>query len=64
MRRQKPNKFVRDVLFDPQTSGGLLISANPAEADSLVNALQKGGVVDACIIGDIVDDEQEKIYVA
>jgi len=52
-----------DVLFDPQTSGGLLISANPAAAEPLVNALQEGGVGDACIIGDVVDDGQEKIYV-
>ena len=52
-----------DVLFDPQTSGGLLISANPAAADSLVNALQEGGVADACIIGDVVDDAQERISV-
>jgi len=53
-----------DVLFDPQTSGGLLISADPAAADSLVKALQAGGVADACIIGDVVDDAREKIYVA
>jgi len=52
-----------DVLFDPQTSGGLLISADPAAADSLVKALQAGGVADACIIGDVVDDAQERIFV-
>jgi selenide,water dikinase len=52
-----------DVLFDPQTSGGLLISVNQNEADSLVNALQEGGVVDACVIGEVVGDAKEKIVV-
>jgi selenide,water dikinase len=53
-----------DVLFDPQTSGGLLISVMQEDADSLVKALHAGGVVDACVIGDVVDDGQEKIVVA
>ena len=53
-----------DVLFDPQTSGGLLISVSPAAADSLVMALQDGGVADAGIIGEVVEDAQEKIFVA
>ena len=32
-------EFERDLLFDPQTSGGLLMSAAPSVADSLLNDL-------------------------
>ena len=31
---------VQDLLYDPQTSGGLLIAADPADADALERALQ------------------------
>ena len=34
----------QDVLFDPQTSGGLLIFAAPDDADALLNALRAAGV--------------------
>ena len=30
---------IQDVLFDPQTAGGLLIAADPACADELFHAL-------------------------
>lgn len=30
---------VQDLLFDPQTSGGLLMAVDPADAESLLNAL-------------------------
>ena len=32
--------WVQDVLYDPQTSGGLLIAADPADADALFAALR------------------------
>lgn len=52
-----------DVLFDPQTSGGLLISVKKEEAGPLVDALRDGGVEDAVLIGEVVDDAQGKITV-
>ena len=33
----------RELLFDPQTSGGLLLAAPPDEADALLRALVEGG---------------------
>ena len=52
-----------DVLFDPQTSGGLLISANRDAADDLVQALKEEGVGDACLVGEVMDGPEEKIVV-
>ena len=52
-----------DVLFDPQTSGGLLISVNRRQADALVRALKDDGVDGAAAIGEVIDDSTEKIHV-
>ncbi len=57
-------RALQDVLFDPQTSGGLLISVSQNQADSLVAALQDEGMIDAAIIGGISDDPAEKIWVS
>jgi selenide,water dikinase len=51
------------VLFDPQTSGGLLVSVNENQADALVTALKDTGIGDAAQIGEIIQNPEEKIYV-
>jgi len=38
------DESVLDLLYDPQTSGGLLIAAAPADADRVVTALAEAGV--------------------
>ena len=53
----------QDFLFDPQTSGGLLISVKGDQADTLVEALQGAGMAEAATIGEVVDAPDEKIYV-
>jgi len=53
----------RDVLFDPQTSGGLLIAVREAQADALVAALRQGGVENAAEIGEVMDAGGERIWV-
>ena len=57
-------RALQDVLFDPQTSGGLLISVSGSQATALVAALQGGGIDDAALIGEIIDAPEEKIWVA
>lgn len=44
------------AVFDPQTSGGLLISVNADKADELVNGLKEKGTLCAEIIGEVVID--------
>jgi selenide,water dikinase len=54
----------QDMLFDPQTSGGLLICMPKAQAEDLVAALKDAGLGDAAKVGEIVDGPAEKIRVA
>jgi selenide,water dikinase len=44
----------RDLLFDPQTSGGLLIAVSAAQAHDLLQALVSAGLP-ATIIGAVGD---------
>ena len=48
--------YMMDLLFDPQTSGGLLLSVAPEKAGRLLDKMKKGGVPDAAIIGEVVKD--------
>jgi selenide,water dikinase len=54
---------LRDLLFDPQTSGGLLICLAAAQAEDLVAELVDQGISDAVIIGEVIDRPGEMIIV-
>lgn len=54
--------FIR-VLYDPQTSGGLLIAISSEVADEFVNELRKQGVSRAEIIGRVTKENSGKIVV-
>ena len=53
---------MEEVLFDPQTSGGLLLAVGPAEASALEKALQSAGLP-AKIVGEIVPRTETEITV-
>jgi selenide,water dikinase len=42
-----------DLVTDPQTSGGLLVSCEPAAADAVLAVFRKQGFAQACVIGHI-----------
>jgi selenide,water dikinase len=44
-----------EIIFDPQTSGGLLVAVTQAQGENLVNALRAKGVTAAKIIGNVHD---------
>ena len=46
---------LQDISFDPQTSGGLLISIPGAQADALLAGLKDNGISHAAIIGEVAD---------
>lgn len=45
--------YIEDILYDPQTSGGLLISVKKEYADILVEDILKNGSIEAKIIGEV-----------
>lgn len=53
----------QDVLFDPQTSGGLLISLLPDAAGRLVEGLHQSGVPEAAVVGEVVSRPRGKVLV-
>jgi selenide,water dikinase len=56
-------QYLADILFDPQTSGGLLISVPEAKAASLLEKLHKEGVTEAVVIGEVVAENKGRIRV-
>jgi selenide, water dikinase len=49
------NPVLRDLLFDPQTSGGLLMGCPEKQSQSLLDALHRQGISDAAVIGQATD---------
>ena len=54
---------MQDVLFDPQTSGGLLICVSPESAEAMKSELKKKGMTDTAIIGEVIAEPKERILV-
>jgi selenide,water dikinase len=54
---------MQDLLFDPQTSGGLLIAVAAPEADRLVAVLKANGIDCAAIVGKVMSEPVERIIV-
>jgi len=52
-----------DILFDPQTSGGLFVSVSADKASLLLARLKEAGVIDAAIIGEVVSHPEQRIVV-
>ncbi len=57
------DRLVQDILFDPQTSGGLLICVDRENADELLEKLKEKGMDSAAIIGDVATEPKERIVV-
>jgi selenide,water dikinase len=53
----------RQLLFDPQTSGGLLLAVPDSQADELIAQLKKGGVETAVRVGEVVASDSPYIRV-
>jgi len=53
IEKQVPS-HIQDILFDPQTSGGLLISVTSSKANRLLEKLLDAGVKDAALIGEVI----------
>jgi selenide,water dikinase len=59
----KVERSVEDLLYDPQTSGGLLIAVDGGAAETLLADLHGNGVADAVIIGRVQSEPRHTIVV-
>lgn len=52
-----------ELLFDAQTSGGLLIAVSQGRAEELVELARAGGAGAACVVGSVVEQEDVALVV-
>ena len=52
-----------DVLFDPQTAGGLFFSLPGKHAHNLVQEMHDAGIIDAAIVGEVVAKHPGRIII-
>jgi selenide,water dikinase len=52
---------IQELMFDPQTSGGLLMAVSPGEAEELVRRVRGAGDESAAIIGEIAPRSENPI---
>jgi selenide,water dikinase len=57
------DRVFQDILFDPQTSGGLLICVDKTLARPLLDELKEKGVSDSAIIGEVISEPKGRIVV-
>ena len=55
--------YMADILFDPQTSGGLFISVAPEKAQSLLERMHREGIPEAALVGEVVAEPKGEIIV-
>lgn len=58
------DRLLQDILFDPQTSGGLLICVKRESGDDLVKSLKKNGIKDAAVIGEVLSEPAGRVVVS
>ena len=62
-RRRQLSRDEEELLFDPQTSGGLLLSVPSEQAGDLVQRLKQNGVQDAVVIGEVLAGKEPSIVI-
>ena len=60
--REHISPEMKDILYDPQTSGGLFITVDPGKKDSLVERCKEKGV-EVFHVGEVLDEPAEKIVI-
>jgi len=55
--------WILDILFDPQTAGGLFFSLPRKQAQNLVEKMRHSGIAAAAVVGEVVADHPGKIFI-
>jgi len=55
--------YLANILFDPQTSGGLFIAVAPEKAEKLLASMHREGIPEAALVGEVVAEPKGKIIV-
>jgi selenide,water dikinase len=61
--RSSVSPVLVDLFYDPQTSGGLLISLPPRKAEELVGELREGGNHLGAIVGEVLKEPEGRIEI-
>lgn len=56
-------EYVADLLYDPQTCGGLLVSVPQRESRGLLDELHEAGLVETAVIGEVTAEPRGKALV-
>lgn len=62
-KMRKLSDAEEELLFDPQTSGGLLLSVPSSEADQLITELKTGRIEVIARVGEVVASSQPSVWV-
>jgi selenide,water dikinase len=61
--RETISAELRDILYDPQTSGGLLIAVGSSQSEMLLKKMNRDGAA-AFLIGEVLDEPQAKVIIS
>jgi selenide,water dikinase len=62
-KQRELSREQEELLFDPQTSGGLLLSLPAAQVDNLITKLRSSGVDDAVVVGDVAAADTPQVSI-
>lgn len=62
-KKRQVSRDEEELLFDPQTSGGLLFSLPASQAEELVNKLRLAGVEDAVVVGEVFAGKKPAVVI-
>ena len=59
-----PDDAKAEFLFDPQTSGGLLVAMNEGQVEDFVQRCRDGGVLQTAIVGRVLQREDARLILS